>query len=222
MRKIYTVLYIAIIALGLFPATGFAANRTIKFITSGNCIICKERIEYNVKKLEGLKYANWEPSNKETLIMYDEATLLNPHIIMKAIAAVGHDTEWYRAPDEVYNTLKGTCCEYTRDIDYTKVQIGYLKLMDLWLSVDDTPIQDIIIYPSVITNGSLNIASVNNQLTDINVSVFALDGSVAYSNKYFNLDNAKIDVSGLPSACYFVLVSDNKQNVISKTKIIVQ
>lgn len=90
----------------------FAGNKTEKFKVYGNCDMCKTRIEKAAKSVEGVSAADW---NKETKMM--EVTLddskTDVHKVEMAIAKVGHDTEEYKAKDEVYNELPG-CCKYDR------------------------------------------------------------------------------------------------------------
>ena len=105
---------------------------TIYFPVLGNCYLCQLRIEEAVNNLDGIESVNWSYDTKITTVTYDDG-VTDAYEMMHAISAVGHDTEWYPAPDSAYYTLVGTCCEYERTNDYTNVQIGYLSLMDLWV-----------------------------------------------------------------------------------------
>jgi Cu(I)/Ag(I) efflux system membrane fusion protein len=78
----------------------------------GNCSMCKERIEKAAFTLEGVLNASWDSETQKLHLDYD-ASILDPLDVEKAIAAVGHDTEHQRAPDEVYEKLH-TCCLYER------------------------------------------------------------------------------------------------------------
>ena len=78
----------------------------------GNCGMCKERIETAALELDGALKASWD---SETTMLHLE---YNPEKVSvaeveQAIAAVGHDTENYHAPDDVYEELPG-CCLYDR------------------------------------------------------------------------------------------------------------
>jgi len=129
MKKIYLI-----VILILYGFTGIAENETFTatFVTLGNCTICKTRIETAASQVPGVISVSWSiPDDATTVTYYTDSTDL--FIIMHAIAYVGHDTEWYPAPDSAYNLLIGTCCEYTRTIDYSNVQIGYLSLMGIWV-----------------------------------------------------------------------------------------
>ncbi len=82
------------------------------FKVAGSCEMCKERIEETALGLPGVNSAEWNVDSKEFHVTFNaDKTKLND--IHKAIAAVGHDTELFSAPDDVYNNLH-QCCKYTR------------------------------------------------------------------------------------------------------------
>lgn len=76
----------------------------------GSCEMCKERIESTAKSISGVTNASWNSKDK-ILGLQINALQTNSEAIQKAIAAVGHDTEKYKAPDEVYKKLP-ECCLY--------------------------------------------------------------------------------------------------------------
>ena len=78
----------------------------------GNCEMCKTTIEKGVKSIEGLKNGKWNVASQKMVVKYDPSKT-NLEEIKKAIAAVGYDTEEYRASDEVYSKLHH-CCQYER------------------------------------------------------------------------------------------------------------
>jgi len=82
------------------------------FTVSGNCDMCKERIESAAKAVSGVKTATWDSETKEAHIEFD-GTATSLIAIQKAIAAAGHDNGNYRAPDSVYNSLP-ECCLYRK------------------------------------------------------------------------------------------------------------
>ena len=83
------------------------------FKVSGNCDMCKERIEKAANSVDGVNSANWNVKTKEMHVSFnhDKTSLDEIH---KTIAKAGHDTEKESAPDEVYNELP-SCCQYTRE-----------------------------------------------------------------------------------------------------------
>lgn len=83
------------------------------FKVSGNCTMCKERIENAVLDLNGVNSAEWNIDSKMLHISFnsDKISLDEIH---KEIAKAGHDTEKESAPDGVYKDLP-QCCKYSRD-----------------------------------------------------------------------------------------------------------
>mgnify|MGYP001216946251 CR=1 FL=1 len=90
-------------------------NTKVKFEVTGNCIMCKKRIEKAVLSSEGIKYASWDIPSKKLTLIYDprKNSLENIH---KSISNVGHDTSLINASDDVYNNLP-ICCLYERNIN---------------------------------------------------------------------------------------------------------
>lgn len=115
---------ISLLALSLFAVTASAqahdhtkqtaAPDTVKtesFKVWGACGMCKTRIE-KTALAEGVKTASWESKTQMLTITYNPAKT-GKEALSKKLAAVGHDTEKFKAPDEVYNSLPG-CCHYER------------------------------------------------------------------------------------------------------------
>jgi len=79
------------------------------FRVSGNCSQCKARIE-KALTIKEVKYAKWDKKSKIVTVAY-----LSPAVSLDSlqhrVAAVGHDTENFKASDAVYSTLPG-CCLY--------------------------------------------------------------------------------------------------------------
>jgi Cu(I)/Ag(I) efflux system membrane fusion protein len=74
--------------------------------------MCKDRIETAAKTVSGVKSAEWS-AEKQMLDVEFDAAKTNSDAIQKAIAAVGHDTEKFKAPDSVYKALP-ECCLYRK------------------------------------------------------------------------------------------------------------
>jgi copper chaperone CopZ len=89
-------------------ATG---TRTETFKVWGKCGMCKDRIESTVKS-EGATTAVWDSKTQLLSVTFDSKKT-NVEAMSKKLAAVGHDTEKFKAPDEVYSKLPG-CCHYER------------------------------------------------------------------------------------------------------------
>ena len=88
------------------PATK-SKTETIK--VSGNCDMCKARIE-KAAKIDGVSKAEWNKETKLLAVTYDPAKT-NVDAIGKKVAAAGHDTEKIKAEDKAYDKLPG-CCKY--------------------------------------------------------------------------------------------------------------
>lgn len=86
-----------------------SATKTEAFKVSGNCGMCKERIE-TAAKVDGVSKADWNKDTKMLTLAYDPSKVKSDDI-QKKVAAVGHDTEKYKADTKTYNGLPG-CCKY--------------------------------------------------------------------------------------------------------------
>ena len=76
---------------------------------SGNCGMCKKRIETAAISVPGVKSASWDGDTKMLQVVYEKESKSDE--IQKAIAKAGHDTPKYKATREVYDALPG-CCRY--------------------------------------------------------------------------------------------------------------
>jgi copper chaperone CopZ len=76
--------------------------------------MCKKKIEKAAKSVDGIKSAKWNVVNGNMKVKFD-TNKTTSDAIQSAIAAVGYDTENYRAKDEVYENLH-YCCKYERTI----------------------------------------------------------------------------------------------------------
>lgn len=85
--------------------------KTETFKVWGKCGMCKTRIEKTAKE-DGAATAAWDSKTMMLTVTYDPAKT-NKDDMSKKLAAVGHDTEKYKAPDDVYAKLPG-CCHYER------------------------------------------------------------------------------------------------------------
>lgn len=79
---------------------------------AGNCEMCRDRIENAALSVEGVETASWE-AETQMLHVHFNAGNTGVAAIQQAVARVGHDTEDFKAPDEVYDALP-ECCLYER------------------------------------------------------------------------------------------------------------
>jgi Cu(I)/Ag(I) efflux system membrane fusion protein len=82
------------------------------FDVSGNCELCKERIEKAALSVNGVSNANWDMKKKNIDITFD-ISKTNLMAVQKAIAGVGHDTQMIKAEDNIYKSLP-ECCLYRK------------------------------------------------------------------------------------------------------------
>jgi mercuric ion binding protein len=112
-------LFLAIALLAAFGVNASAQTttntsgqqKTETFKVLGKCDMCKTRIEKTVKA-EGVTSADWNTKTQMLTVTFDPAKT-NVDVLGKKLASVGHDTEKYKAPDDVYAKLPG-CCHYDR------------------------------------------------------------------------------------------------------------
>lgn len=80
---------------------------------SGTCSMDKRRIETAAYSVDGIKSANWNENTQVLTLSYSVIIKDAADNVQKKIAAVGNDTEKYRANDAVYQALPD-CCHYQR------------------------------------------------------------------------------------------------------------
>ena len=84
-------------------------TKTETLKVSGNCEMCKARIE-KAAKIDGVTKAEWSKKDKTLTATFDPAKT-SMDAIGKKIAAVGYDNEKAKATDVAYNKLP-SCCQY--------------------------------------------------------------------------------------------------------------
>jgi copper chaperone CopZ len=87
------------------------ATKTESFKANGECGMCKTRIEKGLK-MDGISNAEWDQKTKMVTVSYDPSKVTVDDM-KKKVASLGHDTDKYRAEDDVYAKLPG-CCHYDR------------------------------------------------------------------------------------------------------------
>lgn len=88
-----------------------AQTKTETFKVSGNCGMCKSKIEKAAKEA-GAKEASWDADSKQLTVTYKNSSTSAAKIQQK-IADVGYDNVGFKATTEAYNKLHG-CCKYDR------------------------------------------------------------------------------------------------------------
>jgi len=109
--KTVKIIIIAILTF-VITSTVYSQSATTKTETikvSGNCDMCKARIE-KAAKIDGVTKAEWSKKDKTLTATFDPAKN-TIDVIGKKIAEAGHDNEKAKATDAVYNKLH-SCCKY--------------------------------------------------------------------------------------------------------------
>lgn len=109
---IFSVLFVCV---SMFQ-TAFATTthyETISFKVSGNCGMCKNRIETLFKGNSAVQSAEWDMTTQTVSVVY------NPHVISvdqlhQLAANGGHSTDKIKATDAAYKALP-KCCQYNND-----------------------------------------------------------------------------------------------------------
>lgn len=87
------------------------STKTVTLKVSGNCDMCKARIE-KAAMIDGVSKTEWSKEDKTLTATFDPSKVKSDDI-QKKIAAVGYDTEKYKADDQSYAKLSA-CCKYER------------------------------------------------------------------------------------------------------------
>jgi copper chaperone CopZ len=116
VKLFITALFAVVLGLNTSAQThdhmNMASAKTETFKVWGNCDMCKVRIEKAVKS-EGATSADWNVKTKMLTLTFDPAKT-GVDTFSKKLAAVGHDTEKFKADDKAYNALD-SCCKYERN-----------------------------------------------------------------------------------------------------------
>ena len=100
----------AVCMLGI-SGLAIAQTKTETFKVSGNCGMCKTKIEKAAKEA-GAKDASWNVDTKELTVTYKSSST-NTAKIQQKIADVGYDNVGFKTTTAVYDKLHG-CCKYDR------------------------------------------------------------------------------------------------------------
>lgn len=104
-----------IVAFMAIATVSFAQSKTETFKVSGNCGMCKSKIEKAAKEA-GASSASWDTETKQLTVKYNSSST-NTAKIQQKIAGVGYDNVGFKASAEAYDKLHG-CCKYERADDH--------------------------------------------------------------------------------------------------------
>lgn len=85
--------------------------KKVTFSVSGNCNMCKKKIEESVK-VNGVIGAIWSEKTKQLKVKFNNA-LISEDTLHLLIAKSGYDTDKVKASNEDYSKLH-SCCKYER------------------------------------------------------------------------------------------------------------
>jgi len=118
--------------LFLFNAALCAQQDTVYIWVDGLCGMCKNRIEKEAVKVDGVGAVNYNVYNN-ILSVVPSSSLFNKDKLQMAVAGIGHDTEKYKADSLVYESLH-ECCHY-RD---PQLRADHLEKLDASATVSGT------------------------------------------------------------------------------------
>lgn len=121
--------YYFIFILFLSNAVAIAQQDTVFIWVDGLCGMCKNRIEKEAIKVEGVGAVNYNVYNN-ILSVVPSSARFNNEALQMAIAGIGHDTEKFKADSLVYESLH-ECCHY-RD---PQLRADHLEKLDASASV---------------------------------------------------------------------------------------
>jgi hypothetical protein len=107
MKQIILILIVIFSSFTLFAQNNDVRTESIK--VSGNCNMCKKRIE-QAAFVKGVKRAEWDKETKLLSIVY-RPSKTTMETVAKNIAGVGHSSEKIEANEKDYKSLP-TCCQY--------------------------------------------------------------------------------------------------------------
>jgi copper chaperone CopZ len=112
MKKLVILFLVGIFSTSMIAQEKKAKNKEVIMKVMGNCEMCEKRIEKAAFSVKGVKSAEWHADCQDIHLIIDE-NKCTAKDVAKAIALVGHDNQFYKTTDKIYNELHG-CCQYER------------------------------------------------------------------------------------------------------------
>lgn len=109
MKNTIIIVAIAIVVIAAAAFTKGPNKQTLTFKVSGNCGMCKERIESALDK-PGISKASWDQGSKMLTVTFNPKKFQEIQL-HNLVASAGHDTEKVKASEQVYADLP-ECCQY--------------------------------------------------------------------------------------------------------------
>jgi hypothetical protein len=101
--------FLLLVAVALTTVSVHAQKAELTFGVSGLCGMCEDRIEAAFDQ-KGIVAADYNLETKQLHVVY-KAKKWNEESLHRLATGVGHDTDKYKADDEVYANIHG-CCKY--------------------------------------------------------------------------------------------------------------
>lgn len=106
MKNLILIIFITLGAWGNLKAQSKVET---KFMVSGVCGMCKDRIE-SALDVKGVTFVNWDKETSVCTVVYKPKKITEMQL-HKIIAGAGHSTNLIEASDEDYNKINA-CCRY--------------------------------------------------------------------------------------------------------------
>lgn len=113
MKRVVLLMLVMLMGVTLQAQEKKKKNAKYEIGVSGNCDMCKKRIENAAFGVSGVKYAAWHADHQDLHLILDE-NKCSVNDVRKAVARAGHDTDKVKAKDEDYKGLHD-CCKYERE-----------------------------------------------------------------------------------------------------------
>ena len=101
--------FLLLLVVALIAVSAQAQKAELTFGVSGLCGMCEDRIEAAFDQ-KGIVAADYDLEKKTIQVVY-KTKKWDEERLHKLATAVGHDTDKYKADDEVYANIHG-CCKY--------------------------------------------------------------------------------------------------------------
>ena len=101
--------FLLLLVVALIAVSAQAQKAELTFGVSGLCGMCEDRIEAAFDQ-KGIVAADYDLEKKTIQVVY-KTKKWDDERLHKLATAVGHDTDKFKADDEVYANIHG-CCKY--------------------------------------------------------------------------------------------------------------
>lgn len=111
----YTILMLLLVIINQDTPAQSATDTTATTFVAGACDMCKTRIEKAALERKGVKSARWDQTTQLLTVSFNAEQVTLERILCR-VADRGHDNDFEKAKDAVYNSLP-SCCAYRSKAD---------------------------------------------------------------------------------------------------------